>query len=40
MGAPASTASPPAETGRWPGAASYFRVALAAETRGLFRLLR
>ena len=40
MGAPDSTAPPPAETKLWPGAGSYFRVALAAETRGPFRLLR
>ena len=38
--APASTASPPAETGRRPGAGGYFRVALAAETRDPLRLLR
>lgn len=40
MGAPASIASPPAETMRRPGAGSYSRVALAAETRDPFRLLR
>ena len=40
VGTRASTAPPPAETRRWPDAGGYFRIALAAETRGPFRLLR